>query len=527
MLNPSDMTPEAVLEFWLGRLRSAADASRENWRDRMVRWRVGVFARGAEDTEFFEYQREWCEKIHQKGIDGFFSDVAWSTPNGMLAKLIVLDQFPRSVYRGTPLAYVNDNITGQIALELCELEWDLTKYNVIERFWVYVAMSHPEELSLQELCVRKSIRWSEDLVAEVSSGRRKINQYISWYFIKAFIEHSDALVIFSRFPHRNAILSRVHKVGEPQYLTGPVRPLWSYTQPPQPHYYAILACLYRIDTALDENRILPATVSELQKLSHVKPDEEDSLLDVFDLVKGETVTYLELYRHLVQKSKTSTYRAICATTTVDELFHQIKAFILADPSDSWPPRSAKRSVNPVIDVTAMLDVIQQRESGKSDLDPPQKSELEDSQGVHRVDLMNDVSELENLTKQVDEFAELRGFDEGDLFEIQLAIEEWVMNTINYGFNDAAEHEITVFLGFDEETSTFKAEIVDDGEQFDPLAETPEVDIDSFAEDRVEGNGVGVQLLLRFADKVEYRREGMLNHLTLIKQVAVDEPLILQ
>ena len=95
-----ERSPEAVLGFWLGPLRTAADASRKNWQQAMLRWRIGPFARSAEDRNILQAQREWCEQMHREGPDRFFRDPAWETPKGRLAKLIVLDQFPRSVYRG-------------------------------------------------------------------------------------------------------------------------------------------------------------------------------------------------------------------------------------------------------------------------------------------------------------------------------------------------------------------------------------------------------------------------------------------
>ena len=63
-------------------------------------------------------------------------------PKGMLAKLIVLDQFPRSVYRGTATAYANDPVTVRLAEHLCTTTWDVTEYNIMERMWVYVPLSH-------------------------------------------------------------------------------------------------------------------------------------------------------------------------------------------------------------------------------------------------------------------------------------------------------------------------------------------------------------------------------------------------
>ena len=518
MTEPPPKTPDGILRFWLGPLRSAADASRENWRDRMLRWRVGVFARAAEDADFFDVQREWCEQIHRQGIDGFFSGPAWETPMGLLAKLIALDQFPRSVYRGTPAAYANDGITARIAERICDSEWDLTEYNVVERFWVYVALSHPEELALQELAVRKTMGWSDDLVAAVSSGRRKINQYIGWYFIKALIEHSDALVIFGRFPHRNAILGREHQAGEPRYLTDPVRPLWSYTQPPQPYYYAILGALYRIDGDLDEQSLSPAAVGQLQASAMLGSEGSDSLMDVFDLAGAAAVSYTTLYRHMLQRNKARAFDAVCATPVVRDLFQRIKALILEDPDEPWPPKSAKRSVRPVIDVRAMRAIVTARPSV-----PVQATEPKIAIPAHMTDALslvvqNDSTELESIATEVDGFAKRHGFAEKPVFEIQLAIEEWVMNTINYGFNDAAEHEIGVHLQFDEDTRTLAVHIVDDAREFDPLTQAMEPDIEGFLADRVAGSGVGVQLVRRFADDIEYRRLGAYNHLTLTKSV---------
>ena len=63
--------------------------------------------------------------MHRKGLERFFRDPAWKTPSGALAKQIVLDQFSRSVYRGTPLAFINDAITTDMARQACENERDI------------------------------------------------------------------------------------------------------------------------------------------------------------------------------------------------------------------------------------------------------------------------------------------------------------------------------------------------------------------------------------------------------------------
>lgn len=348
-----ERTPEALLAFWFGSLREAADATGDNWRERQVLWKIGPFARASEDRRFLLAQRQWCERIHVEGVDGFFAHPDWQTPLGMLAKLIVLDQFPRSVWRGTPPAYAYASITEPLAREICERGWDMSEYNVIERMWVYMPLTHSESLTLQELAVDKFIRWSPDLLAAAGSDRRKVNQYVSWAFLKSTIEHSEVLLIYGRFPHRNAILGRPLRGGEPRYLSDPMRPLWTFTQPPQPDYFALLAALYGIDGNLDEGRIPQSAVAALHRVAGQSTKPSRSLLDIYDIRDADAVDYPTLYRHLRLREKADVASELFSRAPVAEKFDRVKALILVDPEESWPPRSAKRSIQPVIDVAAI------------------------------------------------------------------------------------------------------------------------------------------------------------------------------
>ena len=105
---------------------------------------------------------------------------AWKTPSGRLATQIALDQLSRSVYRGTPLAFINDGITAVIARQACEGGRDITQYNIIERYRLYLPLAHAENLTIQELGVEKYTRWSADLIAGVQRERRRINQFVAW-----------------------------------------------------------------------------------------------------------------------------------------------------------------------------------------------------------------------------------------------------------------------------------------------------------------------------------------------------------
>ncbi len=363
----AERTPEAVFDFWLGPMRDVGDTTEDNWRNGMLKWRVGVFARGSEDEGFREAQREWCEQIHLEGIDKFFADPIWSTPKGFLAKTIVLDQFGRCVYRGTPVAYANDPITNPMLKHICDQGWDIDEYNLVERMWVYVALSHPERRGMQELSVQKWTRWSADLVAASPPHLKKVNQYVSWYFIKSIIEHAEAVLVFGRFPHRNPIMNRPHKAGEVFYLTDAMRPLWSFTQPPRPDYFAILGALCRLEDGLEVGYVPKEALAALHRAANVNPDADYSAMDVFDLVEGDHAPFDMVYRHLRLAAKQQTLDSFCRMPMVADLIKQVTGVILKDPDDAWPPKSAKHSVPAVIDVPKMNEIVRCKSFASGDL----------------------------------------------------------------------------------------------------------------------------------------------------------------
>ncbi len=96
----------------------------------------------------------------------------------------------------------------------------------------------------------------------------------------------------------------------------------------------------------------------------------------------------------------------------------------------------------------------------------------------------------------------------------LAIEELVMNCINYGYDDSNEHTIVIELAVDGETLSMT--VIDDGHPFDPL-HAPEPDFAVPIEDRKAG-GLGIYLLRSLADDMAYERRDGANRLTLKKQL---------
>jgi anti-sigma regulatory factor (Ser/Thr protein kinase) len=95
----------------------------------------------------------------------------------------------------------------------------------------------------------------------------------------------------------------------------------------------------------------------------------------------------------------------------------------------------------------------------------------------------------------------------------LAIEELVTNCIKYGYDDANEHTITIELEL--VGNGLKLTVIDDGHLFNPL-ELTAPDTSLPVEDRPIG-GLGIHLLRKMSDRMEYARVESKNHLTLWKQ----------
>ena len=522
----AERSPEAVLDFWLGPLRTAADASRRNWQQGMLRWRLGPFARSTEDPNIIRAQREWYEQMHREGLDRFFRDPVWDTPKGFLAKLIVLDQFPRSVYRGTALAYGNDRLTASLSWEACEAGKDLTHYNVIERFWIYIPLIHAEDLKLQELSIEKINRWCVDLIADVPPHRRRVNQFVGWSVLKGAIEHSETLLLFDRFPHRNAILQRPHRGGEPRYLADAMRPLWSFTQPPDPDYFAVLGALYRTGDGLDEDRISREALAGLLRAAGVSPEDPASPMDVFGLAGDDAVPYAVLYRHLRLPEQARTFDVLRRMPLVIELANAVKSLILKDGDLSWPPRSAKHSLEPAIDVAALNALVRgDARSGPTAVEIPDggrpRGDVDgrepSSERSLSLAVRNDGRELERVAEAVDDFADRHRLPQQDRFQVQLCIEEILMYIVEHGYDDAGTHRIEVHLEMNDENRSLAIRTVDDGRELEPVSFMFQPGPDTVQEETVV-DGLGLHLVRTYVDEMRYRHEDGRNFLNLSKKI---------
>lgn len=128
---------------------------------------------------------------------------------GLLALILLLDQFRRNIYRHTDKALEMDKTALKLCVEgaMKKLDRDLTP---IERVFFYMPLQHAESRKVQ----RKSVKLYDQLATAVSPTYKETFQTIA-----QFAElHADIIEQFGRFPHRNKLLGRKNTAEEEEYL---------------------------------------------------------------------------------------------------------------------------------------------------------------------------------------------------------------------------------------------------------------------------------------------------------------------
>ena len=174
-------TPNDILTFW----RQAGAA----------KW----FARNA---RFDEAIRLKFEAVHHRAAQGKYD--AWAqTPEGTLALLILLDQFPRNLYRHSAHAFATDPKARAVARAAIAEGFDRATEPLLRPFF-YLPFEHSEDLADQEAGVALCERLAKD-AGDVDT--------LKWAKV-----HRDIIARFGRFPHRNPTLGRTTTAEEQAWL---------------------------------------------------------------------------------------------------------------------------------------------------------------------------------------------------------------------------------------------------------------------------------------------------------------------
>ena len=131
------------------------------------------------------------------------------TPQGRLALVILLDQMPRNIHRGSQAAFMHDAQAASHCIAGIDSGQDRSLHPV-ERIFLYMPLQHAEDLGLQ----RRSIEQFESIAAEADDPWREYFAENVYYAR----EHHDIIERFGRFPHRNRILGRESTEEELVYL---------------------------------------------------------------------------------------------------------------------------------------------------------------------------------------------------------------------------------------------------------------------------------------------------------------------
>ncbi|HSC12885.1 MAG TPA: DUF924 family protein [Rhodanobacteraceae bacterium] len=181
-------------------INSSPQASEPAWVEDVLRFWFEELS----DTAWFEVDdnvdariRDRFLALHESLVEKNGEGAA--TPRSTLAAVIVLDQFPRNMFRGSSRAYAADPIARRVAKSAIEQGFD-EALTAPERMFLYLPFEHSEDAQDQELSVKLC----------QSLGNDEWSHYA--------VEHKAIIDRFGRFPHRNAVLGRRSTAEEIEFL---------------------------------------------------------------------------------------------------------------------------------------------------------------------------------------------------------------------------------------------------------------------------------------------------------------------
>jgi uncharacterized protein (DUF924 family) len=173
------MTPETLVKFW-------SEAGQARW--------------FGKDDAFDVDLRAHFEAAHLTASRGGFAE--WEARSeGALALILLTDQIPRNIYRGSAHAFATDARAREVAARAIARGFDQA-YEPALRCFFYLPYEHSERMEDQD----RSVALFQAL------GDTE--------FLKYAIIHRDIIARFGRFPHRNPVLGRITTPEEQAFLEG-------------------------------------------------------------------------------------------------------------------------------------------------------------------------------------------------------------------------------------------------------------------------------------------------------------------
>lgn len=208
---------EEVLQFWFPLQPNSDQATIvRQWQ----RW-----FRGGMDTAIVERFPSLLERATRGELDD------WSRePQSRLALILVLDQFSRTIYRGTAQAFAQDEKACALTLEGIDVGHYAALETPCEKTFFFLPLGHSEELKKLEL----AIACADALVQEAPQDYRALLEFSA----SQARRQRNVVARFGRQPHRNEALGRQSTLEELEYLA---TEQLVHTQPMPPHLAQFLA----------------------------------------------------------------------------------------------------------------------------------------------------------------------------------------------------------------------------------------------------------------------------------------------
>ena len=175
------MNPQSVVNFWFREIEPRQWFARDNAFDQLIAQRFKSVYDSAVMCELYPWR---------------------DTAEGRLAEIIVLDQFPRNIYRDSPLAFAADPLALALAQEAVRLETQ-RELPTQQRPFLYMPFMHSESPLIHERAV--------ELFSEPGLEKN----------LEFEMKHKAIIDRFGRYPHRNAVLGRASTSDELAFLTTP------------------------------------------------------------------------------------------------------------------------------------------------------------------------------------------------------------------------------------------------------------------------------------------------------------------
>ncbi|RLQ22319.1 DUF924 family protein [Seongchinamella sediminis] len=185
---------EEIHQFWFGPLDEQGMCAA----DRHALW---FKASASNDRRC----RECFGPLVDAALDGDFADWPGSDA-GLIALVLLLDQFPRNIYRGTPRAFAGDDRALGLA-QHCIAHGHHQRLPAIHQVFLFMPLEHCEDLDTQNECVELFTQ-----LLEITGLKQVAN------FRRYALAHREVIERFGRFPHRNRILGRESTAAELDHL---------------------------------------------------------------------------------------------------------------------------------------------------------------------------------------------------------------------------------------------------------------------------------------------------------------------